>query len=444
MRRIATEVPSNMGLGAAADPAVAAEAARIQAAELLAVGVNWNLSPVADVNTNPRNPVIGTRAFGDDPKMVADYVAAVVRAYESAGVLACAKHFPGHGDADVDSHIGLPHINHSRQRLDEIELPPFRAAIEAGVASVMTAHVLVPSLDAEWIGTLSPAILTDLLRTELGHQRIIVTDALEMRGVADLMPEAQSSVESIRAGADVLLTGRSTTENREVHAALLNAVRSGRIPEARFEMAVRNVLEAKARLTQDPVPDPERAEREVGTAEHRQRALDLARRTITVVRQGDGVLPLPCDLGERLVVLSPLGSQRSMMEKWTYGESPLGREIAARAPGALQLALEYPVDANARKDMASALAAAQIVVVGTLNAVIDPDQVEFLEWSRQAAPNARLVVVGMRTPYDVLAMPWLETYVCAYSSVEPSVVAAVEVLFGEQRARGTLPVRLDV
>jgi beta-N-acetylhexosaminidase len=443
MRSVATAVPSNMALGAAGDPQIAAEAATLLSTELRAVGVNWTLAPVVDVNNNPRNPVIGTRAYSDDPAVVAKYAAAAVRAYQAAGLLACAKHFPGHGDTDIDSHIGLPRMAHDRARLERVELVPFRAAIEAAVASVMTAHLLVEALDPEWIGTLSPAILTGLLRTELGHSGLVVTDALEMAGVADILPEPEAAIEAVRAGADALLTGRDPLENQRVFEALVGAVRSGRVPAVRFESAVGNVLSAKTRLAPASyVPDPGYAERVVGAAEHRQQSLDMARRTITVVRDG-GALPLARDLGERLVVLSPLGSRSTMMEQWTFGQSDLGREVLARAPGAVEVPIEFPVSESARAEIERVVVSASVVVVGTLNAIVDPNQVAFLEWLSDVAPAARLIVVGMRTPYEPLVLPWLDTYVCAYSSVEPSMIATVEVLFGEQPARGRLPVRLD-
>src|SRR5262249_43681859 len=332
--------------------------------ELRAVGVNWTLGPAVDVNNNPRNPVIGTRAYGDDPTLIGAYASAAIRAYQEAGLLACAKHFPGHGDADVDSHVGLPRINHPRERLEEVELAPFRAAIAAGVGSVMTAHLLVEALDPEWIGTLSSAILTDLLRNEMGYQGLVVTDALEMAGVADIMAEPQSAVESVRAGADVLLTGRDPAENQEVVASLATAVRSGRIPGARFEMAVCNVLRAKERFARNPVPDAARAMREVGSAEHRQRAMEMARRTITLLRNRS--VPISVDLGERLVVLSPLGSRRTKMEQWTFGQSHLGDEVLARVPTARVLPIEYPVGEAARGSVQRALSGAQVIVVGLL------------------------------------------------------------------------------
>jgi len=443
MRSVATDVPSNMALGAAADPRIAGEAATLLASELLAVGVNWNLAPVVDVNVNPSNPVIGTRSYGDDPGLVGAYASAAITAYQSAGILACAKHFPGHGDTDVDSHVGLPRLDFSRDRLEMIELAPFREAIASGVGSVMTAHMLVPGLDPEWIGTLSAPILTDLLRRELGHDGLIVTDALEMAGVADILNEPDAAVASVMAGADVLLTGRQPELNQQVFDTLLVAVRSGHIPAARFEMAVRNVLEAKARYAAaQPVPDPERASREVGTPANRQRALEMARRTITLVRDTAGALPLRRDLGASLVVLSPLGSRRTKMEEWTMGRSLLSSEIQTRAPGAVEIPIDYPASAEVLRSIDAAVSGARAVVVGTLNAMLDPDQVAVIERVRDLASNAALVVVGLRTPYDLVAMPWLHTYVCAYTSVDCSMAATAEVLFGEQPARGRLPVTL--
>jgi beta-N-acetylhexosaminidase len=443
MRSVATDVPSNMGLGATGDPRSAGQAAAILASELVAVGVNWNLAPVADVNNNPENPVIGTRSYADDPSVVASFVAEAIAAIQHAGLLACAKHFPGHGDTIVDSHVGLPHIAHDRDHLERLELVPFRAAIGAGVASMMTAHVLVPALDAEWIGTLSAPILTDLLRRDMGFDGIIVTDALEMRGMADLLSESAAAVESIRAGADALLTARRADLNQETFRALLQAVESGRIPQDRFDTAVRRLLEAKARhvLPLGPV-DPERAAREVGSAGNKRRALDLARKSITVVRDNVRALPLRRDLGERLVLLNPVGTEVTMMEKWTSGASVLGQAFVDQAPGAVEVALQYPVDETTLRTIERAVDRAEVVVLATLNAILDADQVRLAEIVRDRAPNARLVVVALRGPYDLLRMTWIETFVCAYTSVEPSVVALAEVLFGQTPPVGRLPVEL--
>jgi beta-N-acetylhexosaminidase len=201
------------------------------------------------------------------------------------------------------------------------------------------------------------------------------------------------------------------------------------------------VLAAKQAFVERSVPDPIYAAREVGSSTHQQAAIDLARRTITVVRDTAGALPLPRDLGDALVVLSPLGSRRTKMEQWTYGQSALGREIALRASGALEIPVEYPVEDL--RTLSPTIERAEAIVVGLLNAQLDEDQVAFVRWLRQTAPTARLVGVGLRTPYDVLGLPELQTYVCAYTSVEPSMIALAEVLFGERPARGRLPVLLD-
>ncbi|MDQ3811025.1 MAG: beta-N-acetylhexosaminidase [Chloroflexota bacterium] len=440
----ATEVPPSMGVAASGDPSAATDAAALLASELVAMGVNWNFAPVVDVNTNPANPIIGVRAYSDDPLMVSAFATAAIHAYQAAGLLACAKHFPGHGDTALDSHVALPALPHDRARLEAVELPPFRAAIDAGVATIMTAHLRLPALDLERVGTLSAPIVSGLLRGELGFDGMVVTDALEMAAIADEWEEPEAVVEAIVAGCDTLLTGRVPEQNSRVHSALVQAVRSGRISERRFEDALRRVLRAKASYLAAAVdPDPERAAREVGSEPHRQRALELARRSITVVRDQPRALPLPRDLGERLVVLSPSGTPRSHIELSASGPLALGQQIGRFAPGALEVQVEHPLSAAGRAEVARAVRGARVVLVGTLNAVLDPDQIALLEWLRdEVAAGARLVVVALRTPYDLLRAPWLPTYVCAYTSVAPVAAATAEVIFGEQPPRGQLPVDL--
>lgn len=229
--------------------------ARAQADELLSVGVNWNFAPVADVNSNPANPVIGARSFGSDPQRVALFVEQAVRGYQEAGLLACAKHFPGHGDTSVDSHLALPTVHGDRARLDAVELPPFRAAIQAGVGAIMTSHILFPDLDAERPATISPAILTELLRNDLGFDGLIITDCLEMRAIADTVGTARGAVEALKAGADVVLICHTLGTQREAVAAITEAVRSGELAEERLNEAVGRVLAAKKRFL--PAAQPE-------------------------------------------------------------------------------------------------------------------------------------------------------------------------------------------
>ena len=215
-------------------------------AELRDLGFNWDFAPVLDVDNNPRNPVIGSRSYGDEPRRVAAMGAAAVRGFqEDAGILACGKHFPGHGDTETDSHHALPRILHNRARLEAVEFVPFRAAIEAGLAAVMTSHILFPALDSHLPATLSPIILTGLLREELGFEGLIVTDDLEMKGVVDGWGAPEAAVLAVLAGADILLCCHVWKTQGAIRQALLQAVETGRLPLARIDEAVARIASAK-------------------------------------------------------------------------------------------------------------------------------------------------------------------------------------------------------
>lgn len=436
----ATEVPSNMALAATAESGAAEEAARILAEELAHVGVNWDLAPVVDVNVNPENPVIGVRSYSDDPATVGAFGAAAIRGYQASGLLACAKHFPGHGDTNLDSHVALPVIPHDRERLDAVELAPFREAIAVGVASIMTAHIRVPALDPERVATLSAPILTGLLREELGYDGIVVTDAMDMAGVASEWDATEAAVETIAAGADVILTARGREPLRRCRDALVHAARSGRLREARLGEALRRIGAAKRRLLTNA--DPDRAAREVGSAERRERALALARRTITLLRDEADLLPLRADLGAKLVVVGPIGMKRTMMEQWHAGPCRLGAELARFMPGLVDIQVEYPLAAQERAALLRAASRAEVVVVGTLNAVLDPEQVSLVKDLADGS-GARVLVVALRMPYDVERMPWLPTFVAAYTSARPSLAAVAEALAGKIPLTGRLPVRVS-
>lgn len=236
--------PGNLALGAVDDPDLTEAVARDLGAELAAAGITLNYAPDADVNANPDNPVIGVRAFGAEPALVARHTAAWVRGLQSAGVAACAKHFPGHGDTSVDSHLDVPRIAVSRARLDACELPPFRAAIEAGVQAVMTGHLLVPAIDEEWPATLSRRVLTDLLRDDLGFQGVVITDGIEMRAVAHRYGFAGAAVRALVAGADAICVGgehATEADARLLRDAIVDAVTSGVLPEERLVEAAKRV-----------------------------------------------------------------------------------------------------------------------------------------------------------------------------------------------------------
>ncbi|MBM3270226.1 MAG: hypothetical protein FJZ01_21540, partial [Candidatus Sericytochromatia bacterium] len=242
----ATLLPCLMAIGATGDEAAAYEAGRITAVEARAAGINWAFAPVADVNVNPRNPIINIRSFGEDPRQVARLVAAWVRGAQEHGLLATAKHFPGHGDTETDSHSRLPTIRAEAPRLAEVELPPFEAAIEAGVGAIMTGHLAVPALDPSGLpATLSRPIMTDLLRGRLGFGGLLVTDALIMGGIAAEWTEEDAVAAALDAGCDMLLMPRDAAA---AHDAVVAAVEAGKVSEARLREAVARIDAATARL----------------------------------------------------------------------------------------------------------------------------------------------------------------------------------------------------
>jgi beta-N-acetylhexosaminidase len=274
-----TVFPGASQIGATKDAALSRAVAKATGEELRALGVNLDFAPVADVNVNPRNPVIGSRAFGDDPEQVATMVAAAVKGFHDAKVAATAKHFPGHGDTSVDSHTGLPVIKHTKAEWERIDAPPFKAAIGAGVDAVMSAHIVFPKLDSSGDpATLSKAILTGLLREQLGFDGVISTDALNMAGVRKKYNDGEISVRAVLAGADLLLMPNDLPK---AYQAVLAAVKSGRISQQRLDQSVTRLLklkQARGLLTEAPVVSAEEAARVLRSAEHRKLAAKVVRR----------------------------------------------------------------------------------------------------------------------------------------------------------------------
>ncbi len=420
----ATQFPGGMGLGATRSTELAGRAARITAQELRAVGINQNYAPVADVNVNPANPIIGVRSFGEEPELVSRFTATQVLGLQRAGVSAAAKHFPGHGDTDTDSHTGLPVITHSLEELDRIDLPPFRAAIAAGVDTIMTAHIVVPALDDSGRpATLSRPILTGLLRERLGFDGVIVTDALNMQAVRDMFGDDRVPVEALKAGADQLLFPPKT---KVAYDAVVAAVRSGELSERRIEESVRRILRVKLRrgIVAEPFADERRVDDVVGTPAHRAAADAIADRSITLVRNDAGLLPLAP--GPRRVLLTAPGV--------------LADELAAR--GATVDVLETgddPGDAAIAEAVARA-GANDLTVVTTRAASAHPAQQRLVQELLDA--GRPMIVIAVDVPYDIARFPAAPTYLATYNPLPVALRSLARVLFGEVDPSGRLPVTI--
>lgn len=396
----ATRFPGNMALGATGDPAQARAAAQVTGAELRAIGINLDYAPDADVNVNPRNPVIGLRSFGADPALVSKMTAGAVGGFQAAGIAATAKHFPGHGDTATDSHTGLPVIKHSRKEWERLDAPPFKAAIAAGVDMIMTAHIVVPKLDRSGDpATLSKTVLTGLLRGTLGYQGVITTDSLEMAGVREKYGDAQVPVRAINAGADQLLMPPSLPR---AHAAVVRAVRSGKITRKRLDESVTRILRLKQRrgLFQEKPADPAEAGSVIGSSAHKATARQVAERAVTLVRNDDGLLPLK---GRKVAVTGPESDAlRAALRK--HG-------VTTAAPGS-----------------------ADVTVLTTKNAG------QATAARVRALGSGPVVVAALGLPYDLGAAGGAEATLATYSSSTVSVNALAKVLSGAANPTGRLPV----
>jgi beta-N-acetylhexosaminidase len=423
-----TVFTSQMGLAATPDPVAAVQrAATITAGELRANGVNWNFAPVADVNNEPLNPIIGNRSYGSDPQRVSQLVGAAVRAYAAAGLLCCAKHFPGHGAATVDSHFALPIIDVDRARLDRVELPPFRAAIAAGVPAVMLAHLLVPALDPtpSLPASLSRRVATDLLRRELGFAGITVTDDLEMGALASI-GEAAAGERAIQAGADFVLFRFDEAAQRDGHRLISAAIRNGSLPD--FEVTLQRLLDAKLRygiLDQTSVPA-------LDLAANAAAALDIARTSVTLLHNDGKVLPLR----GRVFAVATAAADLTPLP----GDSDLTAELARARPDVDVRIFTSNLSESVVANILSEAAPADVVVVGVADIGINDNQLRLVTRLAAAKPT---VLVSLRGPYDVRVAPNVAASVCTYDGRPHSLRAAVEVMTGARKPVGSLPVTVS-
>ena len=424
----ATQFPGNMALGATRDPHAAYEAAFITGQELRAMGINQDLAPVADVNVNPRNPVIGVRSFGSDPSLVSQMVAEQVKGYQAAGIAATAKHFPGHGDTDVDSHTGLPVIPHTLAEVNAIDLPPFQMAVKAGVDVVMSAHIIVPALDPNrHPATLSPTILGGVLRQRFGYDGVVMTDALWEAGVRDVASDADIPVLALQAGVDILLMPPNLAG---AIGSVLHAVSTGALTTARIDQSVLRILELKLRLGlfDRKLTDPTLPAGVVGTPAHLAAANDVAAQSVTLLRPPCGAFYRPAS-SNVLVVGNDAATVGALASSLTRDGARSPQQLVSPSPGAAAAAA------------AAALARfPTLVFMATFDAWRDPSQVAVAD--ALIGTRAQVTIVATGDPYDVSTVAGAATYIVTYSSDAASMAAVARVVFGTVAPTGKLPVAI--
>jgi beta-N-acetylhexosaminidase len=442
----ATVFPPQMAIAATGRDSDAFDVARAIAEEGRAVGIHVNFAPVVDVNNNPSNPVINTRSFGEDPRRVARLSAEFVRGAIAGGQLATAKHFPGHGDTDVDSHVGLPIIGASMARLDSVELVPFKAAIAAGASLVMTAHIALPAVngDSSTPATLAPRIITGLLRDSLHFRGVAITDAMTMEGIGKGYTAEQSSVLAVQAGAELLLKPSDAT--RAINS-LVAAAERGEISRSRIDSAARHMLELKARsgVAFAPTVSLERLREVVGSPAHRAIAASVARRAITLLRDRDNLVPLRGAARVAIVQYAP----ETEIKAGRAFAAELRRNPALSARGAIvqagKILPSATPDALAAVDRA--IGEAQTVIVTAFVRRVDgegrvaiPPQVA--SWIDGIAGRRQVIVVAFGNPYIIRQLPNVGAYIATYGVTDDLERAAARAIVGSDPITGVAPVTL--
>jgi beta-N-acetylhexosaminidase len=435
--------PPEMAVGATRDTALAYEQGRLTALEGRALGIHIAYAPVLDVNNNPDNPVINTRSYGEDPNLAARMGVAFIHGLQDHGMIATGKHFPGHGDTGVNSHLALPVVTVSRNRLDTVELVPFRAAVNGGVGAIMSFHGAMPALDSSNIpGTLSPKVLTGLLRGEMGFRGIIISDAMDMRGVLDQFGAAEAVKRAIAAGIDVLIQPLDVSQTID---AVVAGVSEGRYTEARLDSSVRRVLETKRKLglARNKLVDLNGLRFVVGDSSNAQIARRVAETSITLVKDSLRQVPLPVDTSLR--VLSVTLARRA--------DLPAGNAFNAelRAGGLPKLRTEFVATEDAALNYPRLIAAADsadVTIVGSYvgqswDAVTASAPQAFANFVQTLVQRGRKpIVVAFGNPYLLQQVPWVGAYVVAWGGFPVSQTAAARALLGTAAISGHLPISI--
>ncbi|WP_413371939.1 glycoside hydrolase family 3 N-terminal domain-containing protein [Paenibacillus taichungensis] len=444
-----TNLPGQMALGATGDTALAEAAGRLTGEELKALGLQVNFAPVLDINSNPDNPIIGIRSFGSDADLVMRLGLATIKGLQQSGVIAAVKHFPGHGDTTVDSHLGMPVLTHNRARLDAVELKPFRDAIENGVEMIMTAHIAFPAIDNEHVtslkdgksvpipATLSKKVLTGLLRGELGYEGLIISDAFTMNAIAEHFGENKAVERAVSAGVDIILMPK---DSAAAHQTLVNAVKSGKIPDETIHASVKRILELKAKYglferSQTLAQQLNALNGVIGSKQHRAVEQEIAERAVTVLASREGMPPDQIQQGDRVVILAAEQEQAKQLEKQLIQAAnnlSLKTDISLMGQGKTNEALQ-------------AIGQADYVILASYQFRNVASEFSWSDYQTlidtMNRRNQRYSLFSLGNPYEMIYLQNVRSGLAVYGKQEPNTTAGIKVLVDQRKPGGKLPVR---
>ncbi|WP_418038066.1 glycoside hydrolase family 3 N-terminal domain-containing protein [Paenibacillus xylanilyticus] len=443
-----TNLPGQMALGATGDSALAEAAGQLTGEELKALGLNINFAPVLDINSNPDNPIIGMRSFSSDADLVTRLGLATITGLRQSGVIAAVKHFPGHGDTMVDSHLGLPVLTHNRERLDSVELKPFQAAIENGVEMIMTAHIAFPAIDNEQVtslkdgqrvpvpATLSKKVLNGLLREELGYEGIIISDAFTMDGIAEHFGEDQAVERAVNAGVDIILMPQNSAA---AHQTLVNAVKNGTIPIDTIHASVERILELKAKYglferSESLTSKLAKLNQVIGSQAHREVEREIAERAVTLLASRDGKRPDSLQQGDRVVIVAAEEEQAKQLERQLKQASN-------------NLSLKTDIALIGQAQTKETVAKADYVILASYQFRNVASQFGWSAYqtliNEMNTRNQRYTLLSLGNPYETIYLKNIRSGLAVYGKQVPNTEAGINVLLGHQEATGKLPVKTN-
>lgn len=441
----ATIFPGAMAQGATHNPDNAYTIGVATGKELKALGINWNLAPVLDVNNNSDNPVIGVRSFGESPEQVALFGKASMQGMQRAGVATTLKHFPGHGDTHVDSHLDLPVINHDIDRLEKMEFIPFQQCIDAGADVIMAAHIYFPALEKEKgiPATLSKNVLTHLLREKLGFNGVITTDCMEMNAISKTIGTEKGAVAALKAGADLVMV--SHTYERQIGAIkeVVSAMERGELDERNIKTSMERVHRLNKKYVsweESLQTDSNNIVQIVGSPKHEQLAFDVYKNSVTIVKN-EQVLPLQLNENNKILVLEPLSKTRVLVEDKNNERYLLGNAIKEfHSQTDIEL-IELPVIDKQIEDILEYATNYDYIIFGTLTISSDPLYQQLIHQLHDK--DTTLIGIGMRNPYDISCIKGVDAFINTYEPNKTALKVAASAIFGKVDVKGKLPVRID-